>query len=46
MNFPWAELDGPSKTIIVEPLETPTPAPREPEYEPVPPTREPVEVPA
>lgn len=41
------ELDGPSKTIIVEPLTTPAPQPLpEPAPEQVPSTPEPVKVPA
>lgn len=41
------ELDGPSRTIIVEPLTTPAPAPQEPERTPAPaPVREPEKVPA
>lgn len=44
---PYAELDGPSRTIIVEPIRTPAPAPREPDYEPAPePVKAPEEVPA
>jgi hypothetical protein len=45
---PRASLDGPSKTITVEPLETPVPAPPpriepEPERDPAPPTKKPAE---
>lgn len=47
---PWAELDGPSRTIVVEPIETPMPRelPAEdpaPDYAPTP-EREPEKVPA
>jgi hypothetical protein len=45
---PLASLDGPSKTITVEPLQTPVPAPPprikpEPEREPAKPSKKPSE---
>lgn len=49
MSVPRAELEGPSRTIVVEPLEAPQPRemPTEPEPERTPePARQPEEVPA
>lgn len=43
----WAELDGPSRTIIVEPIEAPAPQPEPIPTAPAPaPEREPEKVPA
>ena len=42
---PWAGLDGPSRTIIVEPQELPSEAPSQPVEAPAEPVEAPVEEP-